>query len=260
VLTASTGQDAWDICRRQLPQAILLDISLPDMDGYELLRRIRGAPRTRHIHVTFLTERGERRDKIAGLELGADDYILKPFDVDEVRLRIRNALQRSNIGNLVNPATGLPGQRLIEEQLRELLRRHDDWALLSLVVRHLDEFADVHGFLAGEDVLRTMARILSESVDEQGTPNDFIGHSGGDAFIVITAREVGKELMATLAQRMAEVTSAHYSDLERERGFVVIHQSDGSELRAPLLRFDVQMTTADDGPFSDIMALTSAMR
>lgn len=259
VLVAHTGWEAWDICRLKLPQAIVLDINLPDMDGYELLRRIRGALRTRHIHVTFLTGRRERRDKIAGLELGADDYIFKPYDVDEVRLRIRNVLRRSSAGNLVNPATGLPGTRLIQEQLREILRRQDQWALLRVVVRHLDEFADAHGFLAGEDVLRTLAYTLSEALDRRGTANDFIGHSGNDEFIIITSAGTAAELAPFLAQHLEKISRMHYSPREREQGFVNIRQSDGSQQQAPLLSVNVQMITAADGPFHDLIQLTSAL-
>jgi diguanylate cyclase (GGDEF)-like protein len=259
VLITNNNQEAWDLCRRRLPQAVLLDINLPTIDGYELLRRIRGALRTRHIHVTFITERGERRDKIASLEMGADDYILKPYDVDELYLRIRNVLRRARDGNLVDPATGLPGNRLIQQQLRELLRRQDNWALLRVVIRNLDDFADAHGFLAGEDVLRTTGRVLSEAVDEWGGPEDFIGHSGGDEFIIITSTEAQTELNPILTRHLQEVCRIHHSLREREQEFVMIRQADGSQQKAPLLSVDVRTVTAADGPFRDIMQLTGAL-
>jgi diguanylate cyclase (GGDEF)-like protein len=259
VLVANSGQEAWDVCRQRLPQAILLDINLPDIDGYELLRRIRGALRTRHVHVTVVTERRERRDKIASLEMGADDFILKPYDIEEVRLRIRNTLKQAEVGRLIDPVTGLPGNRLIQEQLRELLRRQDAWALLRVVIRHLDEFAVVHGFLAGEDVLRTTTRILSEALDEWGGTNDFLGHSGGDEFIIITSAEAAAGLTPDLAHHLEEVGRTHYSLREREQGFVTIRQSDGSQRKAPLLSVNVHAVTTADGPFRDIMQLTSAL-
>ncbi len=259
VLVANNGQEAWSICRRRLPQAIVLAVKLPDMSGYELLRRVRGALRTRHIHVTFVTEHSERRDKIAGLEMGADDYIVKPYDIEEMRLRIRNAISRANAGNLVNPATGLPGRRLIEEQLRELLRRQDNWAMLRVVLQHLDELADVHGFLAGEEVLRTSARILSEALDEWGAVGDFIGHSGGDEFVIITSAEAGSKLASVLVTQLEKHGRTHYSESERQQGFVTLHQSDGSQVQAPLLNADIHIITSADGPFHDIMQLTSAL-
>lgn len=258
ILVASDGEQAWDICRRRLPQAVLININLPDLDDHQLLRRIRSALRTRHIHVTFLTEGRERRDKIAGLEMGADDYIFKPYDVEEVRLRTRNVLRRASAGNLVDPTTGLPSNRLIQEQLRELLRRQDDWALLRVAIKYLDEFADAHGFLAGEDILRTIARALSEAVDKLGDTSDFIGHSGGDEFIVITSFKTATELTASLAQDLEQASQAHYSWSEREQGYITIPHADGSEHQAPLLSVDMKIVTAADGPFHDIMQLTRA--
>lgn len=259
LLVAGNGEEAWDICRRRLPQAVLLNVNLPDIDGYKLLSRIRGSLRTRHIHVTFFTERRERRDKIAGLEMGADDYIFKPYDVEEVRLRVRNVLRRASAGNLVDPTTGLPSHRLIQEQLRELLRRQDDWALLRIAVKHLDEFADAHGFLAGEDVLRTMARVLGEAVDKWGRTNDFIGHSGGDEFIIITSIKTATELSPSLSRDLKEANMTHYSWREREQGFVTIRHADGSQRQAPLLSVEIKLVTAADGPFQDVMQLTRAL-
>lgn len=259
ILVANTGQEAWDLCRQRLPQAMVFDSDLPDMTGLELLRRIRGSSRTRQIYIVALIRRQENVDQIAGLEMGADDSLLKPYDVEEVRLRIRNAIRRTDTGSLVNPATGLPGGRLIEAQLRELLKRANDWAMLRVAVRHLDEFADAHGFLAGEDVLRTTARIVSEALDEYGRGDDFIGHSGVDAFVIITSATVGSKLKPLLAQRLEEIGQTHFSPDEREQGFVSIRQSDGSELQASLITLDIQMITAADGPFQDIMQLTSAL-
>jgi diguanylate cyclase (GGDEF)-like protein len=259
VLVTDNGQEAWNICRRRLPQAILLDINLPGMDGYELLRRIRGALRTQHVHITFLTERGERRDKIAVLEMGADDYIVKPYDIEEVRLRIRNVLQRAKAGSLVDPVTGLPGNRLIQQQLRELLRRQDNWALVRVVIRNLDDFADAHGFLAGEDVLQTLARTLSAAVDEWRGTNDFIGHSGGDEFIIITSAKIAQALSPSFVSHLKEKARAHYSPREREQGFLIIHQTDGNQRKAPLLGIEMQMVTAAEGPFRDIIELTRAL-
>ena len=259
VLVAYSGQEAWDTCRQWLPQAILLDIDLPDIDGYELLRRIRGTLRTQHIPVTVLTERRERRDKIASLEMGADDYIPKPYDIEEVRLRIRNVLQQAQAGRLIDPVTGLPGNRLIQEQMRELLRRRDKWAVLRVIIRHLDAFADAYGFLAGEDVLRTTTRIVSEALDKWGGTNDFVGHSGGDEFIIITSAEAAMGLSPSLSRDLEEVGRTHYSLREREQGFVTIRQTDGSQRKGPLLTINVQMVTAADGPFHDIMELTRAL-
>jgi PleD family two-component response regulator len=124
--------------------------------------------RTSHIPVIFLTQKDERSDKLQGLELGADDYITKPFDIEELKLRVQGAIRRSERESLTDPRSGLPAGRLIEEQLRRIIREKD-WALLDARVNHFDPFKDVYGFVAGDDVLRFTAMLIGEVVDEMGT-------------------------------------------------------------------------------------------
>ena len=99
------------------PDLILLDIRLPDMDGFEVCKRLRSHRRTQYVPIIFLTEKRERGDRLSGLELGAVDYITKPFDVQDLRLRVRNILRRSKYQTLVHPVTGLPNQELVDERL-----------------------------------------------------------------------------------------------------------------------------------------------
>src|SRR3989304_325956 len=129
VIVAAKGNDALERTRKQLPSVIVLDIMLPDIDGYEVCTRLRKTLRTSHVPIIFLTQKDERSDRIAGLELGADDYITKPFDIEELRLRVEGAMRRAKHENLTNPTTGLPSSNLIEEQLRGLMRR-TGWGLL----------------------------------------------------------------------------------------------------------------------------------
>src|SRR3989338_3059167 len=182
VSVAPRGGDALALTRQSLPHLIVLDIMLPDMDGYAVCRELRTTTRTSHIPIIFLTQKDERSDKIAGLELGADDYITKPFDIEELRLRVTNAIQRQELEAMTDPRTGLPSGRLIEEQLRKIIRTQG-WALVDFRINHFERFKDVYGFIAGDEVLRFTSILLGEVVDELGTTNDFIGHPGGDNFV-----------------------------------------------------------------------------
>jgi DNA-binding response OmpR family regulator len=105
---ATRGAEALKLTRKQLPDLIVLDIMLPGMDGYAVCRELRSTTRTGHIPIIFLTQKDERSDKIAGLELGADDYVTKPFDAEELKLRVKNAIQGHRRTNLSDPRTGLP--------------------------------------------------------------------------------------------------------------------------------------------------------
>jgi len=255
VAVAQRGEDALDMCRQQLPHIIVLDIMLPDMDGYDVCRELRSNLRTSHIPIIFLTQKDERSDKIHGLELGADDYITKPFDLEELKLRVKNAMARAQYESLTNPTTGLPSGRLIEDQLRQLMRR-DDWGIIYVGIRGFSKFGEVYGFVAGEEVLRFAAMVMGKAVDAEGTPNDFIGHIGGDDFIIITAKELTEPVAEDIKRRFDTDVGAHYDWTTRQQGYLTVRDEAGNETEVDLMNFSVGLVTADDGPFADIREIT----
>ena len=162
--TAPRGSDALEKTRQNLPHLIVLDIMLPDIDGFEVCRILRTNTRTSHVPIIFLTQKDERSDKLQGLELGADDYITKPFDIEELKLRAQRAIERSEQQSLTDPRSGLPSGRLIEEQLRRIIRL-DDWSLMDVRINYFEPFKEVYGFVAGDDVLRFTAMLMGEVVE-----------------------------------------------------------------------------------------------
>jgi PleD family two-component response regulator len=255
VAIASKGNDALEACRRNLPNVIVLDIQLPDIDGYEVCQRLRSNLRTSHIPILFLTQRDERSDKIQGLELGADDYITKPFDIDEVKLRVQNALRRAQFENLTSPTTGLPSGKLIEEQLRALIRR-SQWVVLYVGILHIDGFNEAYGFVAGDDVFRFAAMVLNAGIDTHGTANDFVGHVSGDDFIVITDAQHAPVIKEYIIERFNRESGAFYSFRDRERGYIHLKDRSGDERQIPLMKLVVGVVTPDIAPFADIRDIT----
>ena len=257
VYVAPRGGVALEMTRQKMPNVIVLDIMLPDIDGYEVCRQLRTNLRTSHIPIIFLTQKDERSDKIHGLELGADDYITKPFDVEELRLRVRNTIKSAEIASLTSPSTGLASGRLIEQQLRELMHRQD-WGILYIGINGLDAFNEVYGFVAGEEVLRFTGMLLNDVVDEIGTPDDFIGHIGGDDFIIITHKEVIAALRAEITKRFNENVGTHYDFMTRMQGYLTVKDENGNEVQVPLMTAQVGGLSIDDGPFTDIREITEA--
>jgi diguanylate cyclase (GGDEF)-like protein len=255
VSVASKGQQALDICRSKLPNIIVLDIMLPDIDGYEVCRQLRSNLRTSHIPILFLTQRDERSDKIAGLELGADDYITKPFDIEELKWRVQNTLKRASYESLTSPTTALPSGKLIEEQLKKLMQR-DGWSILYIGINHFEPFNEAQGFVAGDDVLRFVGMLMTEQVNEMGTPNDFIGHIGGDDFILITTAEKASPIRQALINRFNDHVGTFYSFRDREKGYMSVKEADGSEKRVPLMSLAVGIVP--EGVFADIREITEA--
>ena len=257
VAVAGRGEDALEICRQRLPNVIVLDIMLPDMDGYDICRRLRNSLRTSHIPIIFLTQKDERSDKIRGLELGADDYVTKPFDVEELNLRVGNAMARSEYESLTSPTTGLPGGQLIEQRLRQLVPR-DGWGIVYVGVKRLGQFGEAYGFVASEEVLRFTAMILIQTVDRLGTLDDFIGHVGSDEFIVVTEKERAPRLAQKVKERFDANVGTHYNWQAREQGYLVVEDEDGHEVKADLMTLTAGVVTPDDGPFADIREITEA--
>ncbi len=122
VLTTAWGNEAIEVCRDTVPDLIIEDIRLPDIDGYQVVHELRKHTRTSNVPIIFLTERQARDDKIAGLRLGAVAYLSKPFDMQELHLCVRNALRRASYTSLVSPVTGLPVRQITEEWLRQIIR------------------------------------------------------------------------------------------------------------------------------------------
>lgn len=186
VLGAGRGLEAVQLAEAHTPGLIMLDIRLPDIDGYEVCRRIRASRRTHDLPVIFLTERRDRVDKLAGLELGVVDYITKPFDIQELRLRVRNTLRRAAQIALVNPVTNIPEGALVNERLTQVLGAGQPWAALVVRIGGLDGFREMYGFVNADDVLRAVALMINNAIREVGGEGDFVGHLSTSDFVILT--------------------------------------------------------------------------
>jgi DNA-binding response OmpR family regulator len=256
VQVAPRGADALVMTRKQLPNLIVLDIMLPDMNGYDVCRELRTTTRTSHIPIIFLTQKDERTDRIQGLELGADDYITKPFDIEELRLRVNNAIAAANRQTQIDAKSNLPTGRLIEDTLRGMMHNTRTWTYIDLKISHFDAFSDVYGFVAGDEVIRFMALLIGEVIDERGTSDDYAGHPGRDNFVVITHAADPEAFVARLTERFNEEVTQHYSFIDRERGYILTPDSIYGERQVPLMTLAAGMVSARNQQFSDIREIT----
>lgn len=246
VYQAWSGNEGVALARQKLPNLVLLDVNLPDLDGFDVCRVLRTTNRTRFIPITFLTQKDSRRDKITGLELGADDYITKPFDIEELRLRVTHSIKRATRELLSDPRTGLPGRPLIIDRLAELIGVDDGWKYLAGEIKHLDAFRECYGFVAVDEVLGFAARVLIDGVEKLGTPDDFIGHFGDHRFAVVTYLKNPKKLIAALKKNFNEGVKTFYSYTERERGYISVEGDQRGKTRAPLMTLALDVTDPPD--------------
>ncbi len=241
VIHASEGAEGIALGRAKLPDLILLDVMLPDMDGFNVCKALRSTTLTKYIPITFLTQRDGRADKVAGLELGADDYVTKPFDVEELRLRVQGSIRRATRDHLHEPRTGLPSGPLVESEYR-LLQNKTGWHHLEITLEGFRAFRDAYGFLAANEALGVAAQVLSETVAELGTSDDFVGTPEEAKFVIFTYTPTPEALIAALDERFAKRSRALYNFQDADRGFLLVGGSDGdSAERVPLMRLQVEM-------------------
>jgi PleD family two-component response regulator len=256
VLIATRGNDALEVCRTKLPNVIVLDINLPDMDGFEVCRILRSNTRTSYVPIIFLTQRDERSDKISGLELGADDYITKPFDIEELKLRVEGTIRRSLREALTHPVTNLPAGKLIEEQLKSVKEASEAWTLLYFGIRNINAFKEIAGPIQVNEVLIFLADIMRETVEEYGTMNDFIGQASDNDFIILTTTAAAPQICKTISERFDAESNVFYPFSIREAGKVTYQDIDGVSKETDLMKLAVGVVTSDDGPFADIVQIT----
>jgi len=255
VLEACNGQESIEIADRELPDLILLDVMMPVMDGYEACRRLRAQFSTHHIPIIMLTAKGSVGDKVTGLEGGANDYVTKPWIAKELMLRVRNALDWAVQQRSASPLTGLPGNARIGEEIGQRLASGRAFALLQLDVDHFKAFNDHYGYARGDIAIRTLARVLVESGEKLGGRDSFVGHIGGDDFIVVTTPEFAEDLGEEIIRRFDTEVMALYAEADRERGYIEVRNRMHQIERFPLMSLTIAMVSTERMPVTHAVQL-----
>jgi diguanylate cyclase (GGDEF)-like protein len=251
VVQASGGAEALALLDDSLPDLILLDIMMPDMDGFTILNRIRGQFRTHNLPVILLTARGETQQKVRGLEAGANDYLVKPFVPDELMLRVRNMLQLSRNQRDANPLTGLPGNRAIDAELR---RRLDEDSTFGFCYYDLDNFKsynDHYGYARGDKVLSLLAGILTKHVLE-AERGAFLGHVGGDDFVMISTAADTLDVARQVIEEFDAQVRYLYEPEDWSRGYIELPDRRGESQRFPPVSLTAAVITDADGRFTHV--------
>jgi len=252
VQTAAWGEEAVRLARDSAPDLVVLDIRLPDIDGYEVCRRLRTDRRTQNMPIIFLTEKRDRVDKLSGLELGVVDYITKPFDIQELRLRVRNVLQRATLPSLTNPVTNLPEGAMVDEKLRQLVISENQWAALLVTIQGLETFRELYGFVASDDVLRAVSLMMNNAVREVGNETDFVGHLASHDFVIITDTDHISPIRARIEMRLRQSMEYFYPLKDREKARQAMQENR--------LKLEIGQVLHAEGPFADLDTLKAAIR
>lgn len=229
---APTGLEGVEMAFNRFPSLILLDVMLPDIDGFEVYARLRQTSFTRHIPVIFLTLRDERANRVKGLALGADDYITKPFDIVDLKLRVQAVIARATRESLHEARTGLPTGALVREEINRRGQERD--APIFLTIDSFRNYRDVYGFIAANDVLSFAARVIREAISQLGTPDDFVGILD-DQFVIFTHAPFPDRLIAEISRQFSEGVHAFYSYYDAAQGGMMVNDSADSEVFVPFM-------------------------
>ena len=248
VLNAVTGGEGIDVARSKFPNLILLDVMLPDMDGFDVCKSLRTTTLTKNIPITFLTQRDGRADKVAGLELGADDYVTKPFDMEELRLRVQSSIRRASREALQDVRTNLPTSAVVEE-MRESLAKVPNLIRLNIQLVGLNAFRDRYGFVAADEALAFVGQTITDAIAKNGTPKDFAGTIREDQYVVFTFTADVTGFIDKLIDSFKEGAKKYYNFTDVDRGYVVINEAHDNEQHIPLMHF-VVVRAVDPVPVS----------
>jgi PleD family two-component response regulator len=252
---ASDGERAVEAMRDAPFDLVVLDLGLPGMSGADVHRQLRRDPRTRFLPIVFLTAHTDREVKLAELEAGAEDFITKPYDADELLARVGAAVRRWSGMRAVNPLSGLPGNPTITEEIDARLTRNEDFALLYVDIDRFKEFNDHYGFTRGDRVITLLAEIL---IHVAGADQRFVGHIGGDDFVVLARTEEAEALAEAITRQFDERICLQYDAGDRARGWIEAHDRRGRLRHFPFATVSIGIVNIPPGRFDGAIAAARA--
>jgi diguanylate cyclase (GGDEF)-like protein len=256
-VTISDGHFAHEAAVEWRPDIILLDLMLGDITGDQILAELRSDFRTRLIPIVFLTVRDSLKDKVEHLLAGADDYVTKPFLPEELVARLKAVMSRSSTARDLSPLTGMSGNSDILRELSRRLGRRERFAVLYPDIDAFKSYNDHYGFLRGDDVIKTLATIILETLEADYSPRHFAGHVGGDDFVILTEASMAESIATEITKRFDAVVPALYDPIDRKRGWIESEERTGNILRSPLVSVSVGIVIAEPGSYISAAALAS---
>jgi diguanylate cyclase (GGDEF)-like protein len=225
------------------PHVVIFDLVGGNPEEFEILARLRTSQWGRNIPVILLLDQRSPGIITHCLRMGADDFITSPITAAELRTRVTLAILRGERQRATNPTTGLPGSDRIERELKARVSQKDIFAVCVLDIDDFKAFNDKYGFSRGDAVIRQTAGFIIESVRKYGTPDDFVGHIGGDDFVIVTRPHSVDSICKEVIDLFDRITPLHYDEEDRNRGYMVGKDRKGREQRFGLMSLSIGVVT-----------------
>jgi diguanylate cyclase (GGDEF)-like protein len=250
VSVAGDGEEALEKAGEIRPDLVLLDVMMPRIDGFEVAQRLRKNPQTANTSIIMLTAKALSADKVTGLQSGADDYIIKPFDPIELLARVKGTLRRAKEMRNLSPLTGLPGNIRIQEEIERQVREDHPFAVLYCDLDNFKTYNDQKGFVRGDRMIQATARMIQDAVVEYDGGGGFVGHVGGDDFVAVVSPEVAEEVAKRICAMFDQARSEFYEPEDISRGYVLMEDRKGVLQDIPLVGVSVGIASSFNRAFA----------
>jgi diguanylate cyclase (GGDEF)-like protein len=250
VAVAGDGEEALERAGAIRPDLVLLDVMMPRIDGFEVAQRLRKNPQTANTSIIMLTAKALSADKVTGLQSGADDYIIKPFDPIELLARVKGTLRRAKEMRNLSPLTGLPGNIRIQEEIERQVRDGRPFAVLYCDLDNFKTYNDQKGFVRGDRLIQATARIIQDAVVHSDGVEGFVGHVGGDDFVAVVDPDLAEQVAQTIARKFDENRTEFYEAEDLGRGFVKMEDRKGVVQDIPLVGISIGIASTQQRPFA----------
>ena len=245
VTDCDNGQTAVELAKANPPDLLIVDYQMPRLNGQQVCEALKQDLLLRHIPIIMLTGQGTITDKVRGLDAGADDYLVKPFEPRELLARVRMILRRTIQGLEANPLTRLPGNVSIQQELQDRIDSQRPFAVLYLDLDKFKSFNDRYGFERGDEAIRKTAEVILRTMKEAGRPEDFIGHIGGDDFVAVTTPERAERIAGQIVERFDAMSRTLYNEEDRQRGFIISKDRRGQTQQFGFLTISVAIVNSE---------------
>jgi len=245
VATAGSIEEGRRSLRERRPDVVLLDVTLPDGDGFVFLEEIKAERASGHISVIFISARAETSSKVRALKLGGDDYLTKPFDALELGARVESVMRRKEQELSASPTTQLPGSTAIEREVQRRLVARRPFAFCYLDLDNLKAYNDYYGFAKADGVVRQTGDLMREIFAQEGGAGDFLGHVAGDDFVFITSPETVDRICQKAIETFDRIIPLYYDRQDRERGHIEAEDRYGEKRHFPIMSVSVVAVMTD---------------
>ncbi|MCF7873152.1 MAG: diguanylate cyclase [Candidatus Omnitrophica bacterium] len=227
------------------PDVIVVDVQSARSTQLDICKRLKNDFLTTFVPVITLINKRHLRNQLLGVKQGVDDYLIKPPDPLDLRMRIEIALRRAKHSINANTLTGLPGARILEDIVKDNFKKKEHFSFCYVDIDNFKSFNDLYGYQRGDKVIVQTAYMLQLAVTKAGGKDDFVSHIGGDDFAFVTTPDKYEKICSYFIQLFDNIIPFHYADEARESGFVVTHDRNRKVREVPLMSVSLAIVNKD---------------